>query len=119
MVVDALDELRQENPGCRMVAYADLSAHMVLVTDSGTAAPREVLDALCNEAATLLGSKGTPALGRQPGNSAIWATQAAVRVFLRAPDEPNDVLCCVCAPDVNVGRFVAHATACLDRISSG
>ena len=31
----------------------------------------------------------------------------------------NDVLCCVCAPNVNVGKLVANATACLERISNG
>jgi len=118
MVVAALDELRETNPGCRMVAYADLSTHMVLVTDSGTTQPREVLDALCDEAAALLGTKGAPPIGAAPGTTAVWATPASLRVFLRAPDEPQDVLCCVCAPDVNVGKFVANAFACLDRISS-
>ena len=119
MVVDELDLLRDANPGCQMVAFADLGAQMILVTDSGTSHPREVLDALCNEAATLLGKKGTPALGQRPNNAAVWATQASLRVFLRAPGEPNDVLCCVCAPNMNVGKFVASASACLDRISSG
>ena len=117
MVVDELDQLRDANPGCKMVAYADLSAHMILVTDSGTTQPREVLDALCNEAASLLGTKGKPSLGKSPGNAAVWATAASLRVFLRAPGEPNDVLCCVCAPNVNVGKLVAKASACLDRIS--
>ncbi|WP_333714182.1 hypothetical protein [Yoonia sp.] len=119
MVVDELDLLRGATPGCETVAFADLSAHMILVTDSGTSHPRETLDALCDEAATLLGRKGKPALGEKPSNVAVWATQASLRVFLRAQDEPNDVLCCVCAPNVNVGRLVANATACLDRISSG
>ena len=119
MVVDELDQLREANPGCQLVAFADLAAHMVLVTDSGTSHPREVLDALCGEAETLLGAKGNPPLGETPGDTAVWATQASLRVFLRAPHEPNDVLCCVCAPNVNVGKLVANATACLERISNG
>ena len=119
MVVDELDQLRDTIPGCQMVAFADMSTHMILVTDSGTSHPREVLDALCDEAAALLGTKGAPALGDQPSEAAVWATQASLRVFLRAPDEPNDVLCCVCAPNVNVGKLMAGAGACLDRISSG
>ncbi|SFS22228.1 hypothetical protein [Yoonia litorea] len=119
MVVDELNTLRDSVSGCQMVAFADLSAHMILVTDSKTSHPREVLDDLCDEAATLLGRRGVPALGETPSNTAVWATQASLRVFLRAPGEPNDVLCCVCAPNVNVGRLVAKASACLDRISNG
>ena len=119
MVVDELDQLREANPGCQLVAFADLTAHMILVTDSGTSHPREVLDALCGEAETLLGAKGNPPLGETPGDTAVWATQASLRVFLRAPPEPNDVLRCVCAPNVNVGKLVAKATAGLERISNG
>ena len=119
MVVDELNAFREANPGCQLLAFADLSTNMILVTDSKTSHPREVLDALCDEAATLLGRRGKAALGEVPSNSAVWATQASLRVFLRAPDEPNDVLCCVCAPNVNVGKLMANATACLDRISNG
>ena len=119
MVVDALDDLRNANPGCQMVAFADMSTDMILVTDSGTSQPREVLDALCREAGAVLGKKGKTQFGEHPGSVAVWATQASLRVFLRAPGEPNDVLCCVCAPNVNVGKLVANASACLDRISNG
>ena len=119
MVVDELDDLRDANPGCQLVAFADMSANMILVTDSATSHPREVLDALCEEANTLLGAKGNASLGEQPSSAAVWATQASLRVFLRAPDEPNDVLCCVCAPNVNASKLLASASACLDRISNG
>ena len=119
MVVDELDRLRESNQGCEMVAFADLSTHMVLVTDSATVQPREVLDALCNEAAAMLGRKGKIPLGTASGAVAVWSTQTSVRFFLRAPDEPDDVLCCVCAPNVNVGKFMANASACLQRISGG
>ena len=119
MVVDELDALKNGDAACEMIAFADLSTKMILVTDSAASRPREVLDALCHEAATLLGGRNAPILGTKPVNSAIWATQSSVRVFLRAPGEPNDVLCCICAPNVNVGKFVARAAQCLDRISNG
>ena len=119
MVVDALDDLKQSDPSCQMLAFADLSTQMILVTDSSASHPREQLDALCTEAATLLGGRKKPILGTEPTNTAIWSTQSSVRVFLRAAGEPDDVLCCVCAPDVNVDKFVARASACLAQISNG
>jgi hypothetical protein len=92
---------------------------MILVTDTGSSLPREALDALCAEAALVLGLNNKVTLGTQPSQVALLAGKSSVRVFLRASDEPSDVLCCVCAPDVDVDKFIASATDCLDRISSG
>lgn len=119
MVVDELDSLRDTHAGCETLAFADLSTQMILVTDTNSRLPREALDALCAQAAKLLGSKGKVALGENPGTLALLANKSSVRVFLRASDEPNDVLCCVCAPNVDVDKLVADASECLQRISSG
>ena len=119
MVVDELDALREKYEGCSAIAFADLSTKMILVTDSGSNLRREALDALCAEAALLLGANGAPALGDQPSGKASVATTAQLRVFLRADQEPNDVLCCICGPKMDADAFVADACACLDRISSG
>lgn len=119
MVVNELDTLRETNRGCQTLAFADLSTQMILVTDTESNLPREALDALCSQAAFMLGAKGKIAIGAKPGTTAVLANKSSVHVFLRALDEPNDVLCCVCAPNVDVGKFVANATECLNRISSG
>lgn len=118
MVVNELDALRDKYKGCLTIAFADLSTQMILVTDSGSNHRREVLDKLCAEAALLLGSGAKLALGLQPSNAAIVANKSALRVFVRANDEPNDVLCCICASSVDAGAFLADARASLDRISS-
>lgn len=119
MVVDELDALRERFEGCSAVAFADLSTKMILVTDSRSNLRREALDALCEEAALLLGANGKPALADKPSGMASVASTSQLRVFLRAENEPNDVLCCICGPKMDADKFVAHACACLDRISSG
>ena len=95
MVVDELDRLLSKNAGCRTIAFADLSAQMILVTDSASNLPREMLDRLCREAVGVLGINGKPVLGEQPGARAFVAGPSGLHVFLRASDEPDDVLCCV------------------------
>ena len=119
MVVDELDALRDRFEGCTALAFADLSTKMILVTDSGSNLRREVLDALCAEAAFLLGANGTPALAEQPSDKASVTNPSQMRVFLRAEQEPNDVLCCICNSKLDADAFVADASASLDRISGG
>ena len=119
MVVDELDALRDRFDGCRTIAFADLSTQMILVTDSGSNLPRESLDDLCAQAALMLGANGKPFLGTQQSSAAALANTGSLRVFVRADQEPNDVLCCICDPSVDAGAFLADARASIARISSG
>ena len=119
MVVNELDTLLAASVGCQAIAFADLSTRMILVTDTRSKLPRETLDALCVQAATVLGAHGKIGLGANPSRLALLAEKTSVHLFLRASDEQDDVLCCVCAPDVNVDKLVDEATKCLNRISGG
>lgn len=119
MVVDDLDALQNKFSGCEALAFADLSTQMILVTNSDTNLRREKLDRLCAEAALALGAKSGPAIGDTPSDAAFIATRDQLRIFLRAPNEPSDVLCCVCKPDVDVASFLSDARPCLERISGG
>ncbi|MCK0095854.1 hypothetical protein MWU60_09780 [Yoonia sp. F2084L] len=119
MVGSELDALRNKFSGCRALAFADLSTKMILITDSDSNLRREALDALCGEATVLFGAKGKPALGERQSNAACVASPSAFRAFVRAADEPNDVLCCICDPKVDAAAFVTEARACVDRISRG
>ena len=119
MVVDALDALQGNFAGCETLAFADLSTQMILVTNTDASARRETLDMLCSEAAMTLGTKGKIAIGSDLNATAIVASQDQMRVFLRAPQEPTDVLCCVCQPNFDLAYFLPAARACLEQISSG
>jgi hypothetical protein len=118
-IADELNELREEFEGCNLVAFADLSSKMVLLTSSSKKIPQENLDHLCAEAATLF--KGAAA---QLNRDAAPITAMAVdgdksNIYLRNEAGSDDVLCCVCDRDVDLTAFLASAQARLDQIMPG
>lgn len=117
MVVDELNSLRKAVPGCDVVAFADLSTQMVLVTSSDRSIPREEMDALSAEGSAVLGRSKDGPLGLGRPGSAVVATSTGLRIFLRASAEPSDALCCIAKSDLDVAAFLAQARPCLDRIS--
>lgn len=119
MVADRLDALCSDFPSCMAVAYADLSINMVLVTNSGADLSREVLDELCTEAALTLGSEADARLGSDIMRAAYTASPDQTKVFIRDTGEPNDVLLCLCAPDVDMTAFAPAAIACLAQLGAG
>lgn len=119
MATEDLDALRSQFPKCETLAFADLSTDMVLLTNSDTPRAREALNALCAAAAQSLGRPGTPNFGDSESDTALIATRDELTIFLRAPNEPGDVLCCVCAPDLDVSAFLLAARPTLQKISGG
>lgn len=119
MATEDLDELHSKFPQCETLAFADLSTEMILVTNSDAPQAREVLNALCADAAKSLGKPGTPNFGDGESDTALIATRDQLTIFLRADGEPTDVLCCVCKPDLDVPAFLSAARPTLQKISSG
>ncbi|MDO6590947.1 hypothetical protein DS901_11130 [Loktanella sp. D2R18] len=119
MVVDDLDALQEKFAVCDTIAFADLSTQMILVTNSATSLPREGLDNLCAEAALTMGTKRRQFLGTEPSSSAVVASRGQVRLFLRAKAEPNDILCCVSADELDINAFLAEAQPLLEKLSTG
>ena len=117
MTKAALDQLKDQYPGCETLAFADLSTQMVLLSNADSSLPREALDALCAEAALVFGTKSAPAVGDTPATTALIATPALLRIYLRDIEEPSDALCCICRHDIPLDAFVNDARACLERIS--
>ncbi|MGB3147870.1 MAG: hypothetical protein WBA91_08960 [Paracoccaceae bacterium] len=117
MVTGELDALKERFPACETLAFADLSTGMVLVTNSDTPLERRGLDQLCGEAELLLGGAGSRPLGEKPAAMALVSSQDRVRLFLRAGQEPNDALCCVVTPELDLAAFLPAADATLQKIS--
>jgi hypothetical protein len=119
MASEELDALHSQFPKCETLAFADLSTDMVLVTNTDAPLQREALNALCADAAKSLGKPGSPNFGDGQSDTALIATRDQLTIFLRASDEPSDVLCCVCQPDIDVSSFLTAARPALQKISSG
>ncbi|WP_146132833.1 hypothetical protein [Hasllibacter halocynthiae] len=114
-MTEILDGLVGAHPICRVAAYADLSAGMVLVARGEGLPPRERLDALCAEGALILGGvPGPDAPGGTPGGTpevALLQAPDGLRVALRDPDVPEEALLCLCAPGAQAGGIEALLAA--------
>ncbi|PPB80573.1 hypothetical protein LV82_01922 [Albidovulum inexpectatum] len=115
-VVEYLDALADRFPGTSVVAYADLSAGMVLVTNSACGMDRSALDQLCEQACTLLGK--APVLGDAPARRALVGDQDGIALFVRAQTQPDEALLCVAEGAIDVTALGREAVECLDRITN-
>jgi len=118
-IADEINKLREEFDGCKLVAFADLSSKMVLLTSSRKKIPQENLDHLCAEAAIMF--KGAAAnLNKDAAPiTALVADGDHTNIYLRNATGADDVLCCVCGPDVDLTAFLTSAQARLDQIMPG
>lgn len=119
MATEDLDALHAQFPLCETIAFADLSTEMILVTNSETPHQREALNALCEDAVKSLGKPGTPNFGDAESDTALVATRDRLTLFLRAAEEPTDVLCCISKPNLDVAAFLNAARPILQKISGG
>lgn len=116
-----LDGLRGQFPACSSIAYADLSAGMILAISSDADVPQETWDDLCATAVDLL--KG-PVAGRLSGLlsdgagvcQAIISQDRELGIFVKSDANCDDAFACICAPDIAVQGFVASAQRQLNRI---
>ncbi|MEO9819580.1 MAG: hypothetical protein ABJQ34_07675 [Paracoccaceae bacterium] len=109
-----LERLIEQFPDCSLVAYADIGTGITLVSAGQSDIPREALDELCAEAALTLGKSGVPSMGATPCPVAIKALEKTVFVYVRATDEPDDALLCMCQPDIDLEGFLTAARATID-----
>jgi hypothetical protein len=119
MSADSLKSLIEDHPALRAVVFADLSTRMVLVSESRVQMLREALQALCQRAAETLTAVDSDPLDPETAcDAAISLREDGLGVFLRVPGAPNDALCCVCEPTIDLDAFLEDARACLDGIVS-
>ena len=113
MPSEDLDLLQRQFPDCTTLAFADIGAGMVLVTNSDAALEQHALNRLCAEAAATLAAQG----GLSPQAAMICAADE-IRVILRADKHPDDVLICICSPSLDLPAFRAAAQATLGRLAA-
>ncbi len=121
-LAEKLDDLRLKFPGCRTLAFADISTGMVLCASAADHLRQEHLDSLCSTAAEMLnGSIAKPVCDAFADNEntgifqAIIIEPTEIGIFLKSRHNPADALCCVCAPTIELGAFLQDARENLSR----
>lgn len=121
-VTDKLEAIRAEVPECVAVAFADLSARMVLSVSTRTRQPQEALDDLSAAAADLLDGPAAAPMSRLLGEGtsrvghAVTQSRSETRIYVRSSSDPAEALCCICAPMVDIDAVMLHAKAALEHI---
>lgn len=104
MTHDDLARFRSGQPDCELAALVDVAAGTVLTADMAIRLGQEHLDALCAEARRLLAPPRRLATDR-----AMVAGPLGTRMFLRAPDGTEEVLCCLFGSGANIAEAAAAA----------
>lgn len=104
MTTTNLSRLRTCIDGCELVVLADISTKTVLAWDGVLRLPQEHLDAICDLADEIfLIDAGADA--SQP-ETAVLARQSGVRVFVRSPEDPAEVLCAVLSASADAAQAI-------------
>ncbi|CUH99538.1 hypothetical protein [Leisingera aquaemixtae] len=119
-----LDTLRQSADGCRLAAFGDLGASIVLRSSSAASDPREYLDALCQQARRgflMLDAavQAGPEAACPPADDILMLVPGEARLCIRAPDGSGDALLCVCSDADTAARLAAPARALLAGLGGG
>lgn len=97
-IAQRLAALRQLEDGCRLAAFGDIGAGIVLRTSCETGYPQEFLDELCQQAErgfSLLDALPDEDSEQVPDHMLVLSPEDA-RVYVRAPDGSGDAVLCVC-----------------------
>lgn len=109
-----LDALREELPGCRLVAFGDVSTGLALRTSASRRYRQEYLDEVLQQAKQNFGLSDTVT---DKNNLVVIATPDEFRIFVRMGAQNPDVICCVCEFNTEVGRVVRSAQRLLSELS--
>lgn len=120
-VNESLGAVIKAYPQTRVVAFADLSAVMILASQGKEDVTQEHLDQLCQQARTSfddpLFSLSVEAFGE--AHSAVVMGADGLQVFLRSESDPADALCCICDHGIDLAGFVTKIRETLESITSG
>lgn len=121
-MTEQLDGIRSAVPGCTEVAFADLSAGLVLCVSADRRPPQEAMDALCALAGDLLDSADSDRAAGLIATPSGRLTEAVAMVpgqtlaFLRSAADPVEALCCVADASVDLDRLLTWGRQTLEEI---
>jgi hypothetical protein len=120
-VNESLGAVIKAFPQVRVVAFADLSASMILASQGRTDVTQEHLDRLCQHARASFDDPmfalSVEAFGEP--RAAVVMGSDSLRVFLRSEHEAADALCCICDHGIDLAGFVARIRGTLEQITTG
>lgn len=120
MSAERLKSFTHNHPACRTAVFADLAMSMALLAESRDPMHREAVQDLCAQGGMLLTVvDGETYDADQACDTAIAMDGDRLAVFLRVPDAPNDALCCLCDPDMDLDAFLPAARDCLTQLAGG
>ena len=112
-IAEYLDQMRRDIPDCSLVSFGDLRTGLSLRASAADPLRQDQLEEILQHAAftfsvsdALAATGETETAGRQ---SAIVARPQGVLIFVRSPDEPSDVICCLCRDAAAEARIVNGA----------
>ena len=122
MILDHLNELRENHPECLAVSLIDLSSGLALRTSAKEKYTQERLDALCSLASELFEGNSSEvfskALDSADQQDGIVMTNSQTCLLLRSSADPMEAMFCICSPKADHHKILQSARVCLDKISS-
>jgi hypothetical protein len=118
---DRLDSLRASVTGCQTVAFADLSAELVLSVSAVRRQPQEDLDALCALVSDLLDGTAARSAARVlagPVDLVVALAPGQSLAVLRSAADPVEALACVGTEAMDPAEMVAAARRTLAGIGA-
>lgn len=119
-----LDRIREELEGCKTLAFADLTTKMILCASAPQPPNQEYLDALCSTAADMLdgevAAQMAPVMssnGDDLVRRAIIIQPHEIVVFVRSPLAPEDALCGLCSPNVDLPLLAEKLSTEIDHLA--
>ncbi|PTW51475.1 hypothetical protein [Rhodovulum kholense] len=116
-----IQALRRAIPDCRVIAFVDLSARLVLRAEAEHPQPQEFYDALCLRGALLLGGQAAAASTEVFGTDqappeAVLLHGGGFELFVRAPRDPDEALCAVIGGEADIAAALAAMRATMAEI---
>lgn len=121
-VQEHLDQLRKASFGCALTAYGDLSSGLILRSSSEMPCPREVLDAMCDDAVRSLAvtKRQSWPEGMETGaygTSVISFTSQRSHVFVRHDPKADDLICATIDKAQAIAPVLRAAKATAEEIA--
>ncbi len=114
---DQIHALRAEISGCRLVAFGDVQTRLMLKASHGADVRREVLDQLCDEAASCFDMIDIAGDEVQGSKHATILTSQDMRIFVNSPTNTSDFLCLICDLQSDPERLIAIGQKALHKLT--